>query len=559
MVVMQKRKTDQLMHYVQMEWKLLIGITVTGLIYNIGIAVFPYFEGLLAQCLSDILHFQASRQDMYVLCAVYISVVIMVQLARFFKRLFVRYMANHINRHMKLVLYSSILHTPVSQFTLDGGSLLSKTLKDVDDCVEGIRKTVTEIFDTGIAMISYVVTLVIYDWKLTLLAGIFPPLAYYCAERMKKTVTALEINARQSRDLANRLVVDRITALPSYRSAGCETNVDEKVNDAFSKMETTVCKAQFTVSGINPIYRAICLLGMIFVFLIGVRRIDHGLWNIAALTAYVSCYTRVSLKTSKSAALFNAVTRARVCWDRIQEQMQEVSEETHVSSDIHTVTASIPEASYDPSLPVLKDIHLQFQKDTITGITGRVASGKTLLAQILSGMRVTDGMISADGKPLSVHDTAYCTNRPEIFNDTIHNNITLGKDGIIEEVLHDVCLFDEVDPDQIAGVMGSSLSIGEQARVALARALYSSRTVLILDDPFASVDSKTEKQILSVLKHKYKDRIIILFSHRLDCFDQMDQVVCIQNGTCICGTHPSLLENNEEYRTLVQLQSRRPS
>ena len=64
MVVMQKRKTDQLMHYVQMEWKLLIGITVTGLIYNIGIAVFPYFEGQLAQCLSDILHFQASRQDM---------------------------------------------------------------------------------------------------------------------------------------------------------------------------------------------------------------------------------------------------------------------------------------------------------------------------------------------------------------------------------------------------------------------------------------------------------------------------------------------------------------
>ena len=55
---MQKtQKTDQLMQYVQKEWKLLVLITITGLIYNIGLALFPYMEGQLAQCLSDILNF----------------------------------------------------------------------------------------------------------------------------------------------------------------------------------------------------------------------------------------------------------------------------------------------------------------------------------------------------------------------------------------------------------------------------------------------------------------------------------------------------------------------
>ena len=264
---MQKtQKTDQLMQYVQKEWKLLVLITITGLIYNIGLALFPYMEGQLAQCLSDILNFQADRKDMAVLVLIYIVVVLTVQLARFFKRLFVRYVANHINRRMKLVLYNHLIHTPISTFDLDAGSLLLRTLKDVDDCVEGIRKTVTEIFDTGIAMLSYVVTLCMYDWKLTLVAGIFPPLAFFFAERMKKTVTSLEVQARKSRDLANQLVVDRIASLPSYRSAGCESNVDEHVSQAFDHMKTSVSKAQFAVVGISPVYRAICLLGMIFVF-----------------------------------------------------------------------------------------------------------------------------------------------------------------------------------------------------------------------------------------------------------------------------------------------------
>ena len=237
--------------------------------------------------------------------------------------------------------------------------------------------------------------------------------------------------------------------------------------------------------------------------------------------------------------------------------MHDVQDESHVPQDISSVSCSIPVAYYDSSVPVLHDIHLRFEKGTITGITGRVGCGKTLLAQILSGIREKQGSVMADDRPLSMYDVAYCTNRPQIFDDTIYHNITLGKDGDIHEVLQAVCLDHETGPDQSAGEMGCHLSIGQQARTALARALYSGRSVLVLDDPFASVDTKTEYQILMTLKNRYRDRVIILFSHRLDCFDLMDQVICIQNGTCVCGSHTSLLEENTEYRTLVQLQCER--
>lgn len=104
------------------------------------------------------------------------------------------------------------------------------------------------------------------------------------------------------------------------------------------------------------------------------------------------------------------------------------------------------------------------------------------------------------------------------------------------------------------GEMGSELSGGQQARLALARALYSRLPVMILDDPFASVDTAMEKRILSVLKQKYSDRLIVIFSHRLDCFEQMDQVILLKDGSAVYGSHEQMLEVEPLYRSLVHHQ-----
>ena len=62
---------------------------------------------------------------------------------------------------------------------------MTKALSDVDACSEGIRKFTTEIFDTGVALFSYVFMLFAYDWKLALLCLIFPPVSYVIAERLR--------------------------------------------------------------------------------------------------------------------------------------------------------------------------------------------------------------------------------------------------------------------------------------------------------------------------------------------------------------------------------------
>ena len=70
------------------------------------------------------------------------------------------------------------------------GELMTKAISDVDDCVEGMRKFTTEIFDTGVALVGYMVMLLVYDWRLALLSLLFTPVSYVCAARMKKAGAA---------------------------------------------------------------------------------------------------------------------------------------------------------------------------------------------------------------------------------------------------------------------------------------------------------------------------------------------------------------------------------
>ena len=160
---MQNSKTfrpDQIGSYFRMEWLLLALVTASGLIYNVGLLATPWFEGRLAQCLADILGGNETAAQMAVLVLAYIAVTLLVQVARFIKRFYVRRFANNINRRMKGVLYANLVRQSRVALEQEGaGELMTKAISDVDDCVEGMRKFTTEIFDTGVALAGYAVLL----------------------------------------------------------------------------------------------------------------------------------------------------------------------------------------------------------------------------------------------------------------------------------------------------------------------------------------------------------------------------------------------------------------
>ena len=217
------KKPDQIGSYFVTEWKPLLAVTVSGLIYNIGLLAGPWFEGRLAQCLLDVFTGKKIFTDMLLLVCAYVAVIGFVQGARYIKRFYVRRFANDINRSMKQVLYGNLVHKSVGELEKEGvGSLLTKAVSDVDACVEGIRKFTTEIFDTGIALLAYAAMLLWYDWRLALLCLLFPPFSYWMAEKMKTVVERSNAAYKESAGRLNTATLDRAGNAVTYRIYGCE-------------------------------------------------------------------------------------------------------------------------------------------------------------------------------------------------------------------------------------------------------------------------------------------------------------------------------------------------
>ena len=154
----------------------------------------------------------------------------------------------------------------------------------------------------------------------------------------------------------------------------------------------------------------------------------------------------------------------------------------------------------------------------------------------------------------------YLGHDPELFFDSVENNILLGDKKEADDYLKAVCMEQETaemeDGKQTAvGNGGVRLSGGQAKRLALARTLCHKKPVLILDDPFSALDKNTEKQIFANLKQQTKDNIVFLISHRLYLFQQMDQVIWMEDGKAVAGTHEEILEKIPEYRSLYETQS----
>ena len=568
---MKGQQPDRLLTYFKAEtWPLAV-VTVTGLVYNIGLAFGPVLEGKLAQCLLDIMGGTARWPAMVYLAAVYVGVTVLVQAARYFKRFYVRRFANNVNRSMKRVLYGNLLHTSREELERAGtGNLMTRAISDVDACVEGMRKFTTEVFDTGVALAAYFVLLLVYDWRLALLTGLFPPVAFFLAERMKKPVSRCAAVYKESAGRLNGATLERISGAVTYRVFGLEENRDRAYEDCLADYERKAAAANLWENTLPPLYQVVSMLGAVLILWLGGKNVagtGWANWDIAAFTAFLTCFTKLSVKTSKAAKLFNSVQKAQVSWKRIKPLLKDVEE----APELPPAPAAELEVSglgfaYPGGSEVLKHISFTARPGQIIGVTGPVACGKSTLGKAFLCELPYTGSIRFGGRELRDMTEAerasvvgYLGHQPELLSATVKENVLLGTDGPASPWLAASCLTEEVaampqGEDTAVGSGGVRLSGGQQARLALARTLRHKRPLLILDDPFSAVDMTTEGEIMEHLRALAGDSIILLLSHRLDRFPELDGVLWMERGTVLAGSHQELMETCPAYTSLYNAQ-----
>jgi ATP-binding cassette subfamily B protein len=565
---------DRIRSYFKLEFWSLTLVTLSGVIYNVGMIAGPYFEGQLTQCLFNIMRGTQGFTAMLSLAAIYLAVILVVQLMRCIKRFYVRKFANNTSRNMRHMLYNSLVNMSKDELEReDVGTMMTKAISDVDACVEGMRKFTTEIFDTGVVLIAYLALLFYYDWRLALISCAFTPIAYFIAGRLKHRVTQYNADYKKSAGRLNSATMDRVSGAITYRVYGFEENRDHAYEAYLADYEKRAVAANFWENAMQPLYHIISMCGVVFILYLGGKNVlgtGFCSWDIAAFTTFLSCFTKMALKSSKAAKLFNAVQKAQVSWKRIQPLMKEYVEPSTASNIDFEAPAALNVSHlslrWQSGPPVLHNISFSAQPGEIIGITGAVASGKSMLGKALLGELPYEGSIQVGNRELhtlSLYERSrllsYLGHEPELMSESISENIRLGKPGEIAASLQMVCLTDEIaqmpqGAETSVGSGGIRLSGGQQARLALARTCYNAQHILILDDPFSAVDQKTEREIFANLRALAADRIVILFSHRLQLFPALDHVLFLEEGTGTFSTHAKLMQENSAYATLYRAQ-----
>lgn len=568
---------DRVLSYFRAEWRVLLAVTVSGLIYNIGLLAGPWFEGRMTGCLVDIFKGFGRFQDMLTLVLGYAVILAVVQTTRFIKRFYVRRFANNVNRRMKQTLYSSLVHKSRASLREEGeGSVMTKAILDVDDCAEGMRKFTTEIFDTGVALAAYTGMLLRYDWRLALLCLIFPPMSYMAAEKMKKEIQKAGAAYKEQSGMLSAATLDRAQNAVTYRVFGREEERRDAYEENLTAYEKAAVRAQIWNASMPPLYRVISMAGVGFILYFGQKNVlgtGWQPWSIAAFTTFLSCFTKLSVKSSSAAKLFNAVHKAQVSWNRIKPLLAQKPQDDGRKPDEGTCAANRLEVehlslAYPDGKKVLNDISFTAEKGQIIGITGPVACGKSTLGRTFLCEYPYEGAIRIDGRDLQrmkpnerAKIIGYLGHDPELFNDTIENNILMGEKKDAGTFLKMVCMEKEVaamdDAEQsLIGSGGVRLSGGQGKRLALARTLCHPRPILILDDPFSALDRPTEREVFAHLREQTREDIVLLISHRLYLFPKMDRVIWMEDGKAVTGTHEELLVKAPAYRELFASQAK---
>jgi ABC-type multidrug transport system fused ATPase/permease subunit len=265
-----------------------------------------------------------------------------------------------------------------------------------------------------------------------------------------------------------------------------------------------------------------------------------------------------------------ALERVSTLLGIVPEDHQETGRKIdHLKGDIEFKNVSFGYNGYES---VLKNISFRLRPGERVALVGPSGIGKTtLISLILRFYRTTQGEIYFDGQPASDYNTGslrrrigYASQNPKILDGTVFDNLRYGDpDAGREQIVQAAkiaAIHDDIEKlpnkyETIIGAKGPNLSEGQKQRLSIARALVKDPDILILDEPTSALDTSTEKSIFKALPSQVKGKTVFLASHRISTIKHADRILLLnESGIADIGTHESLLESSDYYRSMIVCQ-----
>ncbi len=486
-----------------------------------------------------------------------------------------------ITKDLRTAMYDKFLRLPVSFFTEKRkGDMMSRISNDIGGVENGIMGSLVDIINSPFMIVTSLITLFILSPKLTLFSLlVFPVMGWlisWVGKSLKRQATAAQ------EELGNlfSLVDETLKSSKVIKIFNADKILKNRFNTTtnnWQKYAIGMSRRREMASPMSEFLGSVTIL--IITWFAGVQILTEQTMEPETFLVFIGIFFQILDPAKKLSNAVSNIQGGLASLDRVSEvldydlKIDEIENPVPISTLKSQIEFKNIGFFYDKDNVILKNFNLTIEKGKTVALVGQSGSGKTTIANLLARFYdVSEGEIVVDGnniKDLKVSDYRHLlgmvTQESVLFNDSIFNNILMGKpDATEEEVISaakiaNAHVFIDELPEKYhtnIGDDGNKLSGGQKQRVSIARAVLKNPPIMILDEATSALDSESERFVQEALEKMMENRTSLVIAHRLSTIQKADWIVVMERGIIVeQGTHQELFEKNGIYRKLVDLQN----
>ncbi len=448
---------------------------------------------------------------------------------------------------LRLYIFSRLFRRQLyDDKALHSGDITSRLAKDIDTVSTVTTDTLPQMGVTIIQLCGAFLLMRWFDARLAWALLVLTPIAIVFGKLIARKLRQMTLDIRQDESKIQMQVQETMEHNAVLRSLGSEQWITERLDSMQQRLEGNVMRrTRFTV--ITRLIMGCAFgLGYLLAFVWGGIGLRNGTITFGVMTSFLQLVGMIQHPILQMLNMVPAVIHATASIDRLEE-LDQISQDDEY--DGNTPEEEVPGIRFDNvsfhyatgDRMVVNHFCHDFKAGTKTAIMGETGIGKTTLFRLLLGfIRPTEGSIclyKRDGEEnIGVQTRPNFVFVPQgntLMSGSIRYNLQLANpdatDKKLKEVLHTACadFVNELPQglDTELGERGKGLSEGQAQRIAIARGLLCSGSVLLLDEISSSLDEPTEQELYKRLFAACKEKTMLFITHRKTVSELCDEVI----------------------------------